>query len=339
MTNTATDAKAYELICTRLEKAEAAIQRVSDWLDMHDSDPFADGTPRQVTEAAWNQLVLALVPDAKVHGEVFVPGKWSGHSVCTVTPAEKAWLDVAMRRGAWERNVAGERNRRCLHLAIDVLTDTCRACGTPVDRKPYVIPEGTPPAMPNPSAQRASDVTAGPCDETFTARILANGDAHTFVCGLRSGHAGMHESKEGVAFRNAIRPNEAEASPRAKYDEAQRLGPYRVGSKLGRTLYRDDACIGMVDDEETARFLAAAANCYVQQVAPFENAKRTDNPIPAGAIADIHVRHDAAPCSCDGGAACPLGDALVLLDPDSKYRAQRTDSAKALNEESKKDEG
>lgn len=57
---------------------------------------------------------------------------------------------------------------------------------------------------------------------------------------------------------------------RSKYEEAQRVGPYRVGRKLGRTLYRDNVCIGMVDDAEIARFLVGVANYYIQQVAPID---------------------------------------------------------------------
>ena len=110
------------------------------------------------------------------------------------------------------------------------------------------------------------------------------------ACGLHPLHRGpciTRRSLESNQDANAARPraamrtNEAEATPRAKYDEAQRLGPYRVGSKLGRTLYRDDVCIGMVDDEETARFLVGAANCYVQHVAPIESGDRPDNPLCA----------------------------------------------------------
>lgn len=35
---------------------------------------------------------------------------------------------------------------------------------------------------------------------------------------------------------------------------------WRVGRKLGRTLYRDDACVGMVDTPELAAQIAAAMN-------------------------------------------------------------------------------
>ena len=70
---------------------------------------------------------------------------------------------------------------------------------------------------------------------------------------------------ELLALVAGKRPDE---TPRAAYEAAQKVGPYRVGRKLGRTLYLDGKCIGMVDDDATARLLAGAANLYLQQVAP-----------------------------------------------------------------------
>lgn len=35
---------------------------------------------------------------------------------------------------------------------------------------------------------------------------------------------------------------------------------WRVGTKLGRTLYRDDQCVGMVDTRELAAEIVAAMN-------------------------------------------------------------------------------
>jgi hypothetical protein len=40
---------------------------------------------------------------------------------------------------------------------------------------------------------------------------------------------------------------------------------WRVGAKLGRTLYRDDRCVGMVDTPELAAEIVTAMNRWVGQ--------------------------------------------------------------------------
>lgn len=40
------------------------------------------------------------------------------------------------------------------------------------------------------------------------------------------------------------------------------MSRWRVGRKLGRTLYRDDVCVGMVDTPELAAEIVVALNAY-----------------------------------------------------------------------------
>lgn len=52
----------------------------------------------------------------------------------------------------------------------------------------------------------------------------------------------------------------AEAALREDLAAAQPVGRWRTGNKLGRTLYRDEVCVGIVDTPEIAAELVAAAN-------------------------------------------------------------------------------
>lgn len=45
-------------------------------------------------------------------------------------------------------------------------------------------------------------------------------------------------------------------------------GNWRVGRKLGRTLYRDDICVGMVDNPELAAEIVEAMNRRASRTAP-----------------------------------------------------------------------
>jgi hypothetical protein len=41
---------------------------------------------------------------------------------------------------------------------------------------------------------------------------------------------------------------------------------WRVGRKLGRTIYINDVCIGMVDDVETAKLIVSVMNKHNQDM-------------------------------------------------------------------------
>ena len=48
----------------------------------------------------------------------------------------------------------------------------------------------------------------------------------------------------------------------------ERTQRWRVGRKLGRTLYKDDRCVGMVDTPELAAEIVAAMNEAADAPAP-----------------------------------------------------------------------
>ncbi len=69
----------------------------------------------------------------------------------------------------------------------------------------------------------------------------------------------------------------------------------RIGRKLGRTLYRDEVCVGMVDTREIAKAIVDAMN---------------------GSSGRSHCGRDPAPVGCCGGtdATCSC-ECNTCMDP------------------------
>jgi hypothetical protein len=70
------------------------------------------------------------------------------------------------------------------------------------------------PSRAKPDPQGPSEALPGPCGERF--EIVDPAMREIFFCSLRAGHAGMHETKEGVAFTNAQSPDTPSSSDEGK---------------------------------------------------------------------------------------------------------------------------